>query len=82
MDVEQRIAEIGDGLGGPLLKSKLRLLVRDVVAECVAECEREMLGHGGIAAGPMATEAGAALHEAMAAGASNCAERIRHKFPI
>jgi hypothetical protein len=84
MDVEKAIAEIGDGLGGPLLKAKLRLLVRQVVAECVAECvaerEREMALH--VVAGLADYPAEALFHEAMAAGASNCAERIRHKFPI
>ena len=39
-------------------------------------CEREAEGFGGIAAGPFATDFGKHTHNAMAAGAKNCAAAI------
>ena len=41
----------------------------------VADAEAEAFG--GVAVGPMATERGKLVHEAMAAGAKNCAAAIR-----
>ena len=39
-------------------------------------CEREAKGFGGIAAGPFSTDFGKHTHNAMAAGAKNCAAAI------
>ena len=44
---------------------------------CAALCDAEAAGFGGVVAGPMATERGKLVHEAMAAGAMNCAASIR-----
>lgn len=44
---------------------------------CAQLCDTEAAGFGGVAAGPMATEYGKLVHEAMAAGAMNCAASIR-----
>lgn len=44
---------------------------------CAAICERLSKDYGGVSAGPLATDFGKALYQAMAAGASNCAAAIR-----
>ena len=40
-------------------------------------CEESAAAYGGIAEGPIATDYGKMVHEAMAVGASNCATIIR-----
>ena len=44
---------------------------------CALVCDAERQDFGGVAAGPMATDAGKRVHEAMAAGAATCAAAIR-----
>ena len=44
---------------------------------CALVCDAERQGFGGVAAGPMTTDAGKRVHEAMAAGAATCAAAIR-----
>lgn len=44
---------------------------------CAKVCDDERAGFGDVAEGPMATDAGKRLFEAMAAGAANCAAAIR-----
>ena len=44
---------------------------------CAQVCDAERQDFGGVAAGPMTTDAGKRVHEAMAAGAANCAAAIR-----
>lgn len=44
---------------------------------CALVCEAESASHGGVAAGPMATERGKLVYESMAVGAKNCAAAIR-----
>ena len=44
---------------------------------CAKLCDIECDGNGNIANGPIATERGKMLYEAMAAGAANCAAAIR-----
>ena len=44
---------------------------------CAQVCDAERQGFGGVAAGPMTTDAGKRVHEAMAAGAATCAAAIR-----
>ena len=41
-------------------------------------CEKEAVNFGGVAAGPFATDFGKHTHNAMAAGAENCAAAIKH----
>ena len=44
---------------------------------CAQVCDAERQDFGGVAAGPMTTDAGKRVHEAMAAGAATCAAAIR-----
>ena len=44
---------------------------------CAKVCDAERQDFGGVAAGPMTTDAGKRVHEAMAAGAATCAAAIR-----
>ena len=44
---------------------------------CAQVCDAERQDFGGVAAGPMATDACKRVHEAMAAGAATCAAAIR-----
>ena len=44
---------------------------------CALVCDAERQDFGGVAAGPMTTDAGKRVHEAMAAGAATCAAAIR-----
>lgn len=46
------------------------------IREAKEVCEREAEGFGGVAAGPFATDFGKHTHNAMAAGAKNCAAAI------
>lgn len=47
--------------------------------ECAQVCDAERQDFGGVAAGPMTTDAGKRVHEAMAAGAATCAAAIRSR---
>ena len=44
---------------------------------CALVCDAERQDFGGVAAGPMTTDAGKRVYEAMAAGAATCAAAIR-----
>ena len=50
------------------------------IEQCAQECERIAAAYGGFAEGPIATDFGKAIHEAMAVGASNCAAAIRARL--
>ena len=45
--------------------------------QCAATCDALVAQFGGVVSGRMATEHGKLIHEAMAAGAMNCAAAIR-----
>ena len=65
----------------PDTNSPLARIVRKAVAKereaCAQVCDAERQDFGGVAAGPMTTDAGKRVHEAMAAGAATCAAAIR-----
>ena len=65
----------------PEANSPLVRIVRKAVAKereaCAQVCDAERQDFGGVAAGPMTTDAGKRVHEAMAAGAATCAAAIR-----
>ncbi len=65
----------------PDTNSPLARIVRKAVtkerAACAQVCDAERQDFGGVAAGPMTTDAGKRVHEAMAAGAATCAAAIR-----
>ena len=65
----------------PDTNSPLVRIVRKAVAKereaCAQVCDAERQDFGGVAAGPMTTDAGKRVHEAMAAGAATCAAAIR-----
>lgn len=48
---------------------------------CALVCDAERADFGGVAEGPMTTDAGARVYQAMAAGAANCAAAIRARSP-
>ena len=56
---------------------QLRAAILAERERCAKVCEAESTAHGGVAAGPMTTERGKLVYEAMAAGAKNCAAAIR-----
>ena len=62
-------------------KKELMAFVALVAAKereaCAQVCDAERQDFGGVAAGPMTTDAGKRVHEAMAAGAATCAAAIR-----
>lgn len=65
----------------PEANSPLVRIVRKAVAKereaCAQVCDVERQDFGGVAAGPMTTDAGKRVHESMAAGAATCAAAIR-----
>ena len=70
-----------EGLSFVPTNSPLARIVRKAVAKereaCAQVCDAERQDFGGVAAGPMTTDAGKRVHEAMAAGAATCAAAIR-----
>lgn len=57
-----------------------RRAFRDGAEAAAVVCEKVVEEHGGVAAGPMATERGKQIYEAMAAGAKNCEVDIRREL--
>ena len=61
----------------PITADQLRAAILAERERCAKVCEAESAAHGGVAAGPMATERGKLVYESMAVGAKNCAAAIR-----
>ena len=60
-----------------LVLAKLQAAQADAFERSAKVCEESAAAYGGIAEGPIATDYGKMVHEAMAVGASNCATIIR-----
>ena len=79
---EARISEMGLNIDGSsdllgLFERFAALVAAKEREACALVCDAERQDFGGVAAGPMTTDAGKRVHEAMAAGAATCAAAIR-----
>ena len=74
-------ASTSDGDGGVFTAAQMTAYAIDaVLAEreaCAKLCETQAVEVGGVASGPLATDKGKLVHEAMAAGSMNCSAAIR-----
>lgn len=61
------------------LKRVVALAAAAERAACLQACEDQAAHFGGVAAGPFVTDFGKHTHQAMAAGAQNCAAVIRKR---
>ena len=57
----------------------MRLAIATETERCVKLCEQIYYEYGGISEGPIATEYGKAIFQAMAASAKNCAASIKEE---